>query len=139
MPSHTHLLTLVSHKSQSHADMVPFVSALLLTCRALQNRSGIEQRRRRNFYAWSPTLCSSSWLQPDSHSASSSSPNTNRPPLLSYMLFAMIAFSPSIVLFVHSYMPWQSLSLYSALSFSAMTEVSLSCLLRPPPRLLLKD
>lgn len=56
MLSHTHSVTLVSHKSQSHTDMVAFVSAVLLTCRAWQNRSGIEQRRRRNFYAWSPTL-----------------------------------------------------------------------------------
>lgn len=60
MHSHSYLLTLVSHNSQSHTDMVPFVSTLLLTSRAGQNRSGIEQKRRRNFYAWSPTLRSTS-------------------------------------------------------------------------------
>lgn len=49
MLSHTKSVTLVWHWSQSHTDMVPFVSAVLLTCRAWQNRSGIERRCRRNF------------------------------------------------------------------------------------------
>ncbi|TNN33871.1 hypothetical protein EYF80_055964 [Liparis tanakae] len=52
--------------------MAPFVRR----CRPQQNTSGIERRRRRNSSCRSPTP------------ASASSPNTKRPPRLSYLPFA---------------------------------------------------
>ena len=112
------------HTSQLHIDMVPFVCAVLLTGRVWQNRSGIEQGRRRNLYAWSPTLCCNGGYQQDSHSASSSSPNTKRPVLLSYLVFALISFSP--IVFFHACLCALEVpgSLNPTFSCSALTEAS---------------
>lgn len=92
------MLTEVSHKSQSYTDMAPFVFALLLTW---QNRSGIEQSRRRNFHALTPSF----YAVGASHIQTTALPSPSylfqipsSKSSLTYFLFYLIYLPPSLVL-----------------------------------------